>query len=132
MLNGKHDQIDHDFVLDGEVFSKLFYLVDGMYPSLTRFLGPENDPATQLDGSYKIDQEGSQKDVEHGYGVLKTKFLALTHPINLHHRNDIYNMVLATILLHYMKVKERMDDDELEDGALYNTILDTTTNDEDN
>jgi len=24
MLNGKHDEIDHDFVLDGEVFSKLF------------------------------------------------------------------------------------------------------------
>ncbi len=71
MLNGKHDEIDHDFMLDGEVFSKLFYLVDGMYPSLTRFHGPENDPATQLDGSYKINQEGSQIDVECGYRVLK-------------------------------------------------------------
>lgn len=59
MLNGKHEEIDHDIVLDGEVFSKLFYLVYGMYSSLTRFLGPENDPATQLDGSYKSNQEGS-------------------------------------------------------------------------
>lgn len=59
MLNGKDEEIDHDFVLHGEVFSKLFYLVDGIYSSLTRFLGPENDPATQLDGSYKINQEGS-------------------------------------------------------------------------
>ena len=129
--NGKHDEIDHDFVLDGEVFSKLFYLVDGMYPSLTRFLGPENDPATQLDGSYKINQEGSRKDVERGYGVLKIKFLALTHPINLHHRDGISYMVLAAILLHNMMVKERMDDNEVEDGALYNTVVDTTTNDED-
>ncbi len=59
MLNGKHDEIDHDVVLDGEVFSKLFYLIDGIYLSLTRFLDPENDPATELDGSYKIYQEGS-------------------------------------------------------------------------
>ena len=63
MLNEKHDEIDHDFVLDGEVFSKLFYLIDGKYPSLTRFLGPENDQATELDRSYKIYQEGSRKDV---------------------------------------------------------------------
>jgi hypothetical protein len=73
MLNGKHDDIDHEFVLYGEVFTKLFYLVDGICPSLTRFLGPEIDPATELDGSYKIDQEGSRKDVERGYGVLKLK-----------------------------------------------------------
>jgi hypothetical protein len=50
--------------------------------------------------------------VQCGYGVLKIKFLALTHPINLHHRDDIYYMVLATttILLHNMMVKEWMDD----------------------
>jgi hypothetical protein len=113
------------------VFSKLFYLVDGIYPALTRFLGPENDPATELDGSYKIYQEGSRKDVEHGYGVLKLKFLALTHPINLHHRDDIYYMVLATILLHNMMVKERTDSDEVEDGALYEATIDATTNEED-
>ena len=75
MLNGKHDEIDHDFIIDGEV------LVDGIQPSLTRLLGPEDDSATQLDGSYKIDQEGNQKDVQHGYRVLKIKFSALTHPI---------------------------------------------------
>jgi hypothetical protein len=131
MLNGKHDEIDHDYVLDGEVFSKLFYFMDGIYPSLTRFLGPENDPATELDDSYKIDQEGSRKDVERGYGVLKLKFLALTHAMNLHHRDDIYYMVLATILLHNMMVKEWLDNDEVEDGALYEATIDATTNQED-
>jgi hypothetical protein len=59
MLNGEHDEINRNFVLDGEVFSKPFYLVDGIYHSLTRFLSPETDPATQFDGSYKINQEGS-------------------------------------------------------------------------
>ena len=60
ILNGKHEEIDHDFVVNGEVFSKLVYLVDGIYPSLTRFLGSENDPATELDGGFKIDREGQK------------------------------------------------------------------------
>ena len=29
MINGEHDEIDFDFVVDGEIFSKLFYLENG-------------------------------------------------------------------------------------------------------
>jgi hypothetical protein len=32
-----------------------------------------------------------------GFGVLKIKFLALSHPINLHHRDAIYYLILSTI-----------------------------------
>eukprot|EP00804_Cyclotella_cryptica_P025463 CCRYP_017203-RA/>CCRYP_017203-RA protein AED:0.21 eAED:0.25 QI:0/0/0/1/0/0/2/0/134 len=71
---GNHEQIDHRFTLDGKDSNKLYYLVDCIYPSLSRFLGPENDPKTHLDGSFKVDQEAACKDVEHGYGVLKLKF----------------------------------------------------------
>ena len=49
MLNGQHDIADHDFNLGGEQFKKLYYLVDGIYPSLSKFLSPETDPATRLD-----------------------------------------------------------------------------------
>ena len=84
MLNEKHEQIDHQFTLDGTVFNKLYYLVDGIYPSLSWFVGPENDPTTHLDGRFKVDQEAARKDVEHGYGVLKVKFLVFAHPIILH------------------------------------------------
>eukprot|EP00804_Cyclotella_cryptica_P030944 CCRYP_019607-RA/>CCRYP_019607-RA protein AED:0.19 eAED:-0.03 QI:0/0/0/1/0/0/2/0/206 len=102
--------VDHNLWFwhgDGKDFNKLYYLVDGIYASLSRFLGPENDPTTQLDGSFKVDQEAARKDVERGYGVLKLKFLVLTHPITLHHRDDIYYLVMATILLHNMMVEER-------------------------
>eukprot|EP00804_Cyclotella_cryptica_P015099 CCRYP_000680-RA/>CCRYP_000680-RA protein AED:0.00 eAED:0.00 QI:23/-1/1/1/-1/1/1/26/445 len=122
MLNGRHDQIDHQYTLDNKPFKKLYYLVDGIYPSLSRFLGTETDPSTRLDGSFKVDQEAARKDVERGFGVLKLKFLSLTHPINLHHRDDIYCLVMATILLHNMMVEERVADDDVEDGAFYNTI----------
>ncbi len=130
MLNGRHEQIDHQFVLDEKTFTQLYYCVDGIYPSLSRFLGTETDPSTRLDGSFKVDQEGARKDVERGFGVLKIKFLSLTHPINLHHRDDIYYLVMATILLHNMMVNERVADDEVEDGSFYNTI--SNENNEDN
>ena len=123
MLNGKHKEIDHEFTLDGNTFDKLYYLVDGIYPSLTRFLGPETDPSTKLDGSFKADQEAARKDVERGYGVLKQKFLSLLHPINLHHRDDIYYLAMASILLHNMMVEERVSNGEVEDESFYNTTL---------
>ena len=84
----------------------------------------ETDPTTKLDGSFKIDQQGSQKDVKCGYGVLKIKFLVLSHAINLHHRDDIYYMVLATILLHNMMEEECIKNDEVDDGSFYDTLCD--------
>lgn len=78
----------------------------------------------KLDGSFNLDQEGSRKDVERAFGVLKLKFLVLSHPINFHHRDDIYYMVLATILLHNMMVEERIRNDESEDSSFYDIICD--------
>ncbi len=50
------------------------------------------------------------------------QFLALTHPINLHHMDDIYYLVLLTILLHNMMVEQHVSNDEMEDGSFYNTF----------
>jgi hypothetical protein len=46
MLDGIHDENDHEFTLNGKAFKKLYYLVDGIYPSLSQFLGPETNPTT--------------------------------------------------------------------------------------
>ena len=48
--------------------------------------------------------------------------MALTHPINLHHRNGIYYLVLSTISLHNMMVEEHVSNDEMEDCSFYNTV----------
>jgi len=37
METATYDKLDFDFLADGEVFSNIFYLVDGMYPSQTNF-----------------------------------------------------------------------------------------------
>eukprot|EP00804_Cyclotella_cryptica_P019919 CCRYP_007829-RA/>CCRYP_007829-RA protein AED:0.46 eAED:0.46 QI:0/0/0/1/0/0/2/0/182 len=60
------------------------------------------DPHTKLAFSFAQDQESHRKDIERGFGVLRLKFLSLMHPINLHHKDDIYYLVLAAILMHNM------------------------------
>jgi hypothetical protein len=125
MIDGRHEELDFEYMVDGEVFVKLLYLVDGIYPPLTRFLSSESDPHTKLAYSYARDQEAFRKDVERGFGVLKLKFLSLLHPINLHHKDDIYYLVLACILMHNMMVEARVENNEEESAYLYNTLMAT-------
>ncbi len=58
------------------------------------------------------------------FSVLTLKFLVLSHPIKLHHRDDIYYIVLATILLHNMMVEEHIRNDDTEDSLFYDIIRD--------
>ena len=44
------------------------------------------------------------------------------HPINLHHKDDIYCVVLAVILMHNMMVEVRVENDEVKSTNLYNTL----------
>ncbi len=80
MVNGEYEKIDFNYFVDGEVFSILFYLVDGVYPSLSYFILSESDPHTNIAYSFATDQESLRKDVERGFGVLKINFLAIDSP----------------------------------------------------
>jgi len=90
MINVDHEKLDFDFVVDGEVFLKLFNVVDGIYPSLTQFLLAELDPHINIACSFAADQEAHRKDIERVSGVLKIKYVLLLPPINLHYHNDTY------------------------------------------
>ena len=62
------------------------------------------------------------KDVEQCFGVLKIKYLSLMHSINLHDRDDIYYLVLATMLQHNMMVEARLMSGEEESAAMHNMV----------
>jgi hypothetical protein len=49
MLDGLHATIDFPFKINGDEFKELFYLVDGIYPWLSRFLSTVSDPTTNID-----------------------------------------------------------------------------------
>ena len=44
MISKEHDELEFDFPVDGEVFSKLYYLVEGIYQQVSC---PQNPTLTQ-------------------------------------------------------------------------------------
>ena len=49
MQDGTHAAIDFDYVVNGEIFNMLYYLVDGIYPTLARFVATISDPKSKVD-----------------------------------------------------------------------------------
>ena len=119
MLDGTHDNIDFKFTIDGENFEQLYYLVDGIYPSLSRFLATINDPTTTLDCFFAPKQEGWRKSIERAFGVLKKKFLSVGSKCVLYHREDMFYLVTASIVMHNMMVYERIGNEENKSETFY-------------
>jgi len=49
------------------------------------------------------------------FGIIKADILVLTHPINLHHHNDTYYLILANILV-------RVEDGEQQIESMHNVL----------
>jgi hypothetical protein len=130
MLDGTHSEIDFPFEIDGIIFNQLYYLVDGIYPWLARFLLSIKDPTTKIDSYYASLQEAWRKDVERGFGVWKKKFLSVTHGLTMHHRLDIFYLVIATIVMHNMMVEARVARGEEECSSHYETVDNLDLNNE--
>ncbi len=65
------------FVIGGKKFEWLFFLVDGIYPDLARFVKTMLVPTSDRKKQYAKWQEASRKDVECSSGVLQSKFLVV-------------------------------------------------------
>ena len=49
MLDRIHSSIDFQFKINGKTFNQLYYLVDGIYSWLKRFLSTVSDPVSKID-----------------------------------------------------------------------------------
>jgi hypothetical protein len=96
------------FMIKEEQFNKVFVLVDGIYPSYSRFVRGIKVPATREEKKYTSWQEGARKDVERAFGVLKNTWQFLDRPILLHDLTDISNRVVSCLLLHNILVTDRV------------------------
>jgi hypothetical protein len=106
------------FRIKEEQFNKVFVLVDGIYPSYSRFVRGIKVPATREEKKYTSWQEGARKDVERAFGVLKNIWQFLDRPILLHNLTDISNRVVTCLLLHNILVTDRVMKEA--SGSYYN------------
>ena len=71
------------YKIGNEEFLKMFILVDGIYPSYSRFVKAIKQPITQLKVWFAAWQESARKDVERAFGILKSQWKFVEHKIYL-------------------------------------------------
>jgi hypothetical protein len=113
MIDGYHDSIDHNFIMNGQSFKQLYYLVDGIYPLLSRFVPTISNPSTKLDQQFAKKQESFQKSIEGSFGILKRNFLALSTGMRFYNKDDMFYVVKCTVVFHNIMVEERIQSDEI-------------------
>jgi len=122
--------IDFPFVIGNCEFSRLWLMVDGIYPELARFVKTIQEPVGQRKTRYAAWQEACRKDIERAFGVLQCKFHILTKKNEQWYLKDIAAIVYTCILLHNMMVATRIENDEREDENFYLLSSDSTSDDE--
>jgi hypothetical protein len=89
------------FEVGGETFHKLWFLTDGIYPELSRFVKTISEPLDKWEALYSIWQEAKRKDVERGFGVVKKKFAFLQNPFQKYFIEDIADSLLLLCSAQY-------------------------------
>ncbi len=122
--NGSFEPNDFPFVIGGESFNKLWFLTDGIYPEISRFVKTISEPLNKWEALFAIWQEAKRKDVERGFGVLKRKFGYLQTPFQMFDIEEIAMVVYCCFILHNMAVEERIVelDDSVECADFYECV----------
>jgi hypothetical protein len=77
MVDGSLSKLDFEFEIGGKIFSKLWILVDGIYPELARFVKTISVPIGRELKRFAQWQESARNDIERAFGVFQCKFQLL-------------------------------------------------------
>lgn len=113
------------FNVGDAVFDKTFILVDGIYPTYSRFVKGISQPVDEEEKAYTAWQESARKDVERAFGMLKATWQFLARPIFLLDLKTISARATTCLILHNVLVGDRVMG---EPGLLYNPQASLTRN----
>eukprot|EP00978_Attheya_sp_CCMP212_P013515 scaffold33955_cov57-Attheya_sp.AAC.1 len=112
-------EVDAPFTIAGEIFTHMFFLVDGIYPCLARFVKALCEAIGVSEEKFAAWQEHCRKSIERAFGVLQRKFLCLVHASEDHNLQDIKMKTMACVILHNMMVQHRIENGEVENRNFY-------------
>jgi hypothetical protein len=124
LCDGTFSELDFPFMVGGEMFHELWMLVDGIYPSLARFVKPISVPVGKREKLHSTWQESKRKDIERFFGVFKLKFGFFHKPIPFQYEEDIISAFYCCLILHNIAVTERVDSgtEERESDLFYDCV----------
>jgi len=97
LLDGSFTKLEEQsqvvpFIIADEEFSSMFVLVDGIYPTYSRFVQGLSQPHEPDQINYTAWQEGARKDIEQAFGVLQGCCKIMICPFQAHFLKNIGKM----------------------------------------
>jgi Plant transposon protein len=99
------------FQVGDKIVNQMYCLVDGIYPSMTRFVRAYSEPVTESEKRFTAWQESARKDIERAFGVLKGRWQCLDRPQFFINLNRIADRVCCCLILHNMCISDRVMQD---------------------
>jgi Plant transposon protein len=96
------------FLIDNQQFTKMFVLVNSIYPKYSSFVRGLSQPITKPEIAFTSWHEGARKDIERTFGVIQCKWKIISFPMQAINLINIYNLIVSTcLILHNMGVLDR-------------------------
>nr|XP_043622036.1 protein ALP1-like [Erigeron canadensis] len=117
-----------EFSVNGEQFTKGYYLADGIYPEWATLVKSFKCPMDAKTTKFKRYQEAARKDVERAFGVLQGRWQIIEQYAQPYSTNKIKRIMLCCVILHNMIVEDNgRAITEFEEELIANTTLSTRT-----
>jgi Plant transposon protein len=113
LTNGSFSKLEKNsgvvpFEIEGEMFDKLYILVDGIYPQYSRFVKGNKRPVLAMETAFTQWQESARKDIERAFGCLQSKFQVIARPMHALQLKKLGNIVHTCLIIHNMCVSDRI------------------------
>nr|XP_043611687.1 protein ALP1-like [Erigeron canadensis] len=117
-----------EFSVNGEQFTKQYYLSDGIYPEWATLVKSFKCPMDPKTTKFKRYQEAARKDVERPFRVLQGRWQIIEQYARPYNTNKIKRIMLCCVILHNMIFEDNgRAITEFEEELIANTTLPTRT-----
>ncbi|KAL6658500.1 hypothetical protein ACP70R_004086 [Stipagrostis hirtigluma subsp. patula] len=101
-----------EYTVNGNKYNMGYYLADGIYPTWATFVKAFSNPQGNKKCHFTAKQEEARKDVERSFGVLQSRFAMVRGPARWWHKETLWHIMTACVILHNMIIEDERDIEE--------------------
>lgn len=97
-----------EFEVDGQTFTQVYTLVDGIYPPYACFMGTVSNPEGPAWTWFAKRQEGARKEVECAFGLLVGKWRIIKNKSRMWYSEDMLTVMKVCNLIYSLPMLLRI------------------------